>query len=235
VDAPTYFLSKKAYVCFDVRYCVVLDLARDRYLSIPRSDIDDLTPWLSGQNSEPDRSCREMPERAARLAGEFVELGILTKDHRGAKRVQPIDLPSATRVLPMPTPFRLPALLLYTPQFLCSCSLADRRLRRDSLERTVCAFVNLTAHVEDADFDIDRAARLVAIFNKLRLFYPRPYLCLFDSLALLDFLVQHGLSPRWIFGVRSEPFEAHCWLQAHDVVLNDSIERVSSYLPIMST
>jgi hypothetical protein len=58
--------------------------------------------------------------------------------------------------------------------------------------------------------------------------------CLFDSLALIHFLAQYGLYPDWVFGVSADPFEAHCWVQAGQVVLNDTVERVSAFTPILT-
>jgi hypothetical protein len=31
----------------------------------------------------------------------------------------------------------------------------------------------------------------------------------------------------------AEPFGAHCWLQERDYLLNDAVERVGMYTPIM--
>jgi hypothetical protein len=104
----------------------------------------------------------------------------------------------------------------------------------DPFAKTIHSLEKRAASVKEIDFDIARATQLVSVFNCLRLFYPRPYLCLFDSLALLEFLAHHGLSPKWIFGVRGEPFEAHCWLQTRETVLNDTVERASSYYTIMT-
>jgi len=75
---------------------------------------------------------------------------------------------------------------------------------------------------------------LVSTFHGLRPFFPRDYLCLFDSLALFIFLANHGVSPRWVFGVQSDPFAAHCWLQEGPLLLNDTLDRVTPYTPIMS-
>jgi hypothetical protein len=71
------------------------------------------------------------------------------------------------------------------------------------------------------------------VFERLRLFYPRSYLCLFDSLALIHFLARFDVYPDWVFGVNADPFEAHCWVQAGNVVLNDTVARVSGFTPIM--
>jgi hypothetical protein len=75
---------------------------------------------------------------------------------------------------------------------------------------------------------------VIAAFKNLRPLYPRPYLCLFDSLALLEFLASYGSFPRVVFGVVADPFQAHCWLQEGNVVLDDDLERVGRYKPILS-
>ena len=65
-----------------------------------------------------------------------------------------------------------------------------------------------------------------------------PYLpiegeCLVRSALLMRFLTAGGLDADWVFGVRLHPFAAHCWVQVGDVCLNDDIERLSAYTPIM--
>ena len=37
----------------------------------------------------------------------------------------------------------------------------------------------------------------------------------------------------WVFAVKGAPFAAHCWIQLGDIVLNDSVENVRAYTPIM--
>jgi hypothetical protein len=84
------------------------------------------------------------------------------------------------------------------------------------------------------EFSVDRARILVSVFIRLRPFYDRKYLCLFDSLALLDFLARYALFPTWVFGVQSEPFAAHCWIQQDGFLVNDTVERVDAYTPVMA-
>ena len=81
--------------------------------------------------------------------------------------------------------------------------------------------------------DVERVRTLVKAFDALRPWYPRPYLCMFDSLALLHFLAWHGVFPEWVFGVTAEPFKAHCWVRAGTTVLNDTLERTGAFTPIM--
>lgn len=58
-------------------------------------------------------------------------------------------------------------------------------------------------------------------------------LCLYRSFILLRHLRRRGHDALWLFGVRTWPFEAHCWLQVGDMVLDDSADRISAYTPIL--
>jgi hypothetical protein len=85
-----------------------------------------------------------------------------------------------------------------------------------------------------APTDTARVHHLVAVFATLRpFFFTAKDACLFDALALSEFLAQHGVFPQWVFGVQARPFAAHCWLQQDGVVLNDTAEHIRRYTPIM--
>jgi hypothetical protein len=62
---------------------------------------------------------------------------------------------------------------------------------------------------------------------------PLKRICLPDSLALHRILCAKGLGSTLVVGVRLDPFMAHCWLQAGDMVLNDSCDHVCAYKPIL--
>jgi len=57
--------------------------------------------------------------------------------------------------------------------------------------------------------------------------------CLYDSLALIDFLAGEKLFPHWVIGVKTAPFGAHAWVQCGSTVLNDHIEHVRRYRRIL--
>ncbi len=46
-------------------------------------------------------------------------------------------------------------------------------------------------------------------------------------------LAQRGCDARLVFGV-TMPFSAHCWVQAEDVVLTDTLDIVRRYQPIFA-
>lgn len=78
---------------------------------------------------------------------------------------------------------------------------------------------------------LTRAARA---FAQMLPWVPAQGVCLYRSFFLLTFLRRHGLSASWVFGVQTYTFEAHCWLQAGDLVLDDYVEHVAGFSPIMA-
>jgi hypothetical protein len=52
--------------------------------------------------------------------------------------------------------------------------------------------------------------------------------------VLLEYLAWYRIFPTWVFGVQTRPFAAHCWLQHENIVLNDTVEHVTRYTPIMT-
>jgi hypothetical protein len=63
---------------------------------------------------------------------------------------------------------------------------------------------------------------------------PRSDRCLSSSIAFLDVGFSRHLDAQLVFGVYSSPFSAHCWVQAGDTVLNDRIENVRTFTPILA-
>jgi hypothetical protein len=80
--------------------------------------------------------------------------------------------------------------------------------------------------------DLQKAVALAWSFERLRPWLPGSGRCLPSSLLLLQFLRLHGIEAQWVFGVRTYPFEAHCWIEKDGVVLNDFIEHVRWFTPI---
>lgn len=57
--------------------------------------------------------------------------------------------------------------------------------------------------------------------------------CLLDSLALLRWLGDLRSGAALVFGVKLNPFAAHCWVQADDLVLNDRLDNVAAFTPLL--
>lgn len=121
--------------------------------------------------------------------------------------------------------------------FLIVCStqfqLKTRRLRHilASLaayrqRRTACSRPNSTAQSEGTLLDSTTS------FRRLRPYVPIETCCLLDSLAMVRFLARRRLFARIVIGVTHNPFAAHCWVQAGDWVLNDTVGNVAAHIPI---
>jgi hypothetical protein len=94
-----------------------------------------------------------------------------------------------------------------------------------------------------------RLARIVAFKARLsapadaeplarRFIAARPFLpiapnCLADSLALAEFLLRRGASADLVFGVKLIPFAAHAWVQTKDLILNDHVDHVREFTPVL--
>jgi hypothetical protein len=82
---------------------------------------------------------------------------------------------------------------------------------------------------------LDEVTGLTAQFLALAPFlFTTKDACLFRSLFLMRFLAEHQIAATWTFGVRLAPFGAHCWIEYDGAVLNDHLEHVAGFTPILA-
>ncbi len=119
-------------------------------------------------------------------------------------------------------------------RFFTACLASAWRLRYTTVEDTVGAVERRRRTGRpDHPRDLSELHRLVAVFRRLRPLFPKDALCLFDSLALLEFLAPYGYCPHWVFAVKLNPWSAHCWAQYADICLNEDAERARQYTVIL--
>lgn len=70
-------------------------------------------------------------------------------------------------------------------------------------------------------------------FERLRAWLPCRYVCLFNALCLLRFLLRRGHEANLVFAVRGMPFAAHCWVEAGGVILDPGEEDCSAFTEIV--
>lgn len=78
-----------------------------------------------------------------------------------------------------------------------------------------------------------RLASIVGDFERARLLRSTPDQCLPQSLALVLRCASFGIRVHAVIGIKSQPFEAHCWAQHGRTVLTDPLETVTSFSPIL--
>ncbi len=232
-----WYFTKHVFACAEGDHVILLDLKGDEYFCVPRERIDAegalSKGWLAKSLAEASPEIRIEYET---LLSDLQAQGLVTANPDERNPALVVCAERASSSIGVARDNRGHALdWLYVPRFLLAVSTASRCLGSMPLESVVAKVARRRAARPEMNgaTDLIRCTRLVATFNHLRPFVPRKAVCLFDSLALLEFLARCGQFPNWVFGVQTGPFSAHCWVQAGHTVLNDSVEQVSTYTAIM--
>ena len=85
----------------------------------------------------------------------------------------------------------------------------------------------VTAILNGYEFNVPRTARIVATFRAVRPFFLVPKdKCLLGALTLIEYLAHHHEYPVLVFGVNTDPWGAHAWVQQGTFILDSSPEKV---------
>lgn len=163
----------------------------------------------------------------ADLARDAAALGLL-----GGGSPAPLSWPSAPRA-DLPVDTRLPLSPRDAVDGLAAFGALLRHYHGRRFPDLVAYARRPPAKVAPVGFTGALADRVQA-FRRILPWAPFQGVCLYRSFFLLVFLRRRGLDARWVFGVRTWPFEAHCWLQADDVVLDDTLDHVRPFTPIFA-
>jgi len=214
-DTPIgYQLKSHVRACIDGDSVVFLDLRRDRYWSAAL----DAAPRISGLTHKAGVSNVKTARLIALDLIEANEGAAATFDARPRAPEVKIDFSRNVRTS-----------LSEQAWFWLACASASHALRTRRLDLTLASL--------DARKRRLRAARVAAhdavgAFEALRPWYPHKRVCLFDALALAHFLVSQGVSPDLVFGVRTAPFAAHCWIEIDGALAGDASDHCASFTPI---
>lgn len=84
----------------------------------------------------------------------------------------------------------------------------------------------------ESEFSIENVLSAASQFAIARRHVPIEPRCLLDSLSLHRFLSRRRMPTTIVFGVTLMPFAAHCWVQAGDIVLNETLADAHAHTPI---
>lgn len=217
----TCHLRPAVHLALRGRDAVFLDTRHGAYHCLA-----EVAPLLS---ATPGRRMIEVHDRDLMSALEIAEL-VAPSPYEEAPRQPPPPLPG--RDLACRGPLGRPGDLTGVVLTLLT-SAADYHGR---------GFRHLLASIRREPADVERLSAMapsanleaeVLGFQAWLPWAPFQGLCLYRSFMLLRHLRRRGHDALWLFGVRTWPFEAHCWLQVGDMVLDDSADRISAYTPIL--
>lgn len=214
-----WYLSPQTYVAYVGADLVVLDVSENAYFCIPQAG-DAIHQHGDGRLDFDD----------ADLAEQFATAGLITRT------------PSQARpTLPPPACADLQAVIAdpISPGERAGMIWAFAGMVRNYYGRP---FSHLISMARRGACGLDAAipgpspvtAQRAAAFAHLLPWTPFQGECLFRSFMLLRFLRLAGQDARWVFAVRTWPFQAHCWLQVGETALDDSADRVAPFTPIFA-
>lgn len=189
---------------------VVLDVTEDRYECLV-----DAASWLT---PAPDG---RLTVSDSVLAEDLIQAGLAT---RRASPPRPVCPPAARALEPRPSRTRLSTVRAGLVVAAATATFHNRRL-------SALVAPLPTAPARGAN-DEDRLSALVGAVREAAPFIPFEGECLHRAYVLRRWLHHEGYRPTWVFGVRTWPFAAHCWLQIGALVVGDTLDRVRHYTPI---
>jgi hypothetical protein len=227
---PAPLLARDVHVCVADNNAIFLDLKGDRYIGLDAAQTDILRKIISDE-SDAD---------VGALVAHLIEQKLLTHDSRSGRALHLTRAAAPTAGLigfeyDPPCEVRWHHVIALAAAYV----QVTASLRFRSLAATV---VTATKRQQSAasscrePFDVEFVRGLVFAFRRLRpLFYRGRQSCLLDSLVLASFLAKYRVFPQVVIGVMLGPFSGHCWTQYDTLVLNDRLERVTKFTPILST
>jgi hypothetical protein len=196
---------------------VILDCRTNRYRQLGARHAAVLASIEAGQSAD---------DKAA--LDTLITAGIVDP-HALPKTLATEALVPIESVLELPL---LPTLAMPTRRISLALIEAMLRLRWTSFE-SVVAWV-LALRQDDRPTISDAALiELALAYDRTRPRIPVRRICLRDSLALFSILTRAGGRCSLVFGVRLDPFSAHCWVQADGVILSDTLESALHMRPIL--
>lgn len=224
-------LAEGVHVCVADSNAIFLDLKQDKYVGLDAAQTNVLLKMM-----------RHEPATGAdidALVKHLIDQKLLTRDARSGRALRLTETASPSAGLigfeydpPCEVRWHHVAALA-AAYFEVAVSLRFRSL---AAAVATASRRHQAAKNHGEPIDVDAVRKLVFAFRRLRpLFYRGRQSCLLDSLVLAAFLARYRVFPHVVIGVMLGPFGGHCWVQFDTLVLNDRLERVAKFTPIMSS
>lgn len=214
-------LRDKLHYCFCGGRAVFLDVQADRYFCLPFAAEAAFIRVAAGRMVAGDED---------RLHA-LISRGLLIDDPQSPGLGAPLALTAPSGdLLAEPDPARLSDSMLALVQE----ARVAWRLRRTPFQNIIEEVAGRAANVAiGADAD-HRVRRIVSAAASLSPTIRAADRCLVRAIALHALCCRHGIHPKLVFGVRVNPFGAHCWVQLEDKILVGDFEQVRLFTPILA-
>lgn len=193
---------------------IFLDINRDRYFC------------LSAQAELSFRRLLAEPNTSdATLAHHSILVDAVTADP-----IRPTELPIQA-VRSLLDGHNEPCGPLKVSQAIAGLVASAARLRRHPLNTNLCSALALRG--DRGLLDESGLRAITAAFRRAGRLVSTHDRCLSQSLAVARAIYARDGVAQIVIGVGLAPFAAHCWVQVGDAVVNDYVDHVRSYTPIL--
>lgn len=223
-----YFYAADVFSCVVDDTAIFLKLTTDQYLGLDGARSKLFQQLMRGIYDAETEA----------LAAELVAKGLLTINRDAGRPLiaAAIRLPEDSLLEPIhEQPPRIRA--VHFVAFIVACAAVRVSLRHRGTHHALRRFARsqMRIRVRAEPFDVARVRDLVRVFRHLRpIVYGAFDNCLYDSLVLGDFLSRFEVPSNCVLGVRTMPFEAHCWLQTNGLAANGIPEMIRRFEPILA-
>lgn len=215
-------LREELYHCICSGRSVFLDVVADRYFALPEKMDLAFQRFLNGK----ELGFEEEQEIAQLKAKKIlVSAPAVRPRHRS-----PAPKLAQAQFKPEPQPVSLISRLRVA--IVRGAARRDLRVKslRDTLAKVRSRKIGEVGAAGDADLAI---SQISAAFSATNLIFRIVDQCLPDAIAFHQLCVSRGVTASLVIGVSINPFSAHCWLQRGGMVINDDVERIRQFTPIL--
>lgn len=217
-----FALRENLFFCLTDRCAIFLDLAGNRYFGLTGTADLALRRIVAGDALEPELKNALKP---------LLTKGFLSEVEQAAP-LAAISMDAPTGALELgahPTRRDRLSALIYCCAIAIELrvsglkAMVQRRIERKTAKALVTA----------ASIPIEMLQRVAAAHRRVDHVVGAADRCLGRSFAMIDHFAAHGYFPDLVIGIRTSAFSAHCWVQSGPTILNDDLDRVSLFTPIL--
>jgi hypothetical protein len=251
-----YEIPDYLHVCVTTEGSVLLDLKRDRYVGLGRSETEILAgcvrAWPRPVWEITSTRCGPIHQHEAdALCDSLRSRGLLIPASRGAGGAQTTFGEGTVTVCGASSRRDMRGVWVsigdelevhhvinwqHCRNFLSALLWARCALALRPFWRTVGEVQSRKARQRAAksSWNCLEVAGLVDVFRQMRPFaFGAEGHCLLHALAMIRFFSYYGFYPEWVVGVMTRPWAAHSWVQWKDFLLDTNPEKVCAYTPIL--
>jgi hypothetical protein len=216
-----YILGEAVSFCTPGGHPVFLDLKHDRYLCLAPDAEESFRRLCSGD-------VLSTADRAS--LGELASTGLLV---HSADSLGPVPCRQSAPERSAFETDRRPRTrnILHA---LWRIAGAEARSRFFSLSSSLAAVRSRKLACDFESAADEQLLEIAAAFRSSSLMASPLDRCLPRALATAHMMIDHGLCPEVVIGVRLQPFSAHCWVEHGPVLVNETLDRVRPYTPILA-